>query len=1520
VKNSKRSTCAHPSLSVRNRGVVLILVAGVLAILAATATGFYSITLMQTKSATRYVDSVRAELCAQAGIESAIAQLREQSIKETEGPSSAWFRVDYSKNLRSRISFPLDLSQNSLDDDRDGVVDSAGEKEMPYSGALSSSVETNSDRYILNINDAASRININAGDNLGVLLDNLCRVIGPPLVAADLNMLQPGRWAAEGAPAALYATNPDDQIEKMGGEAFLNLYYHLYNEQNARSKNGVGRPKVREDGTSVFGDGFAIAAYRARHGRFKNLEEVKSALTYVKRSTSNKVRDDYLEELEREAKFQAIREYITIDSWIDTTTVCTGKFEWVDEGSSGRTLCIDRDKSWIPSVDDAGKDVVDPMNTRGSLAGCYLSIVSGHGAGQFRRILRNGIDWIEVEHGLVVKPGPISAYMIIAKEDAMLEDVPGVTPATQTPKMNADGTLVDDPAIDYALRPLCIHRAPVNINTASDKVLAALFMGINTQHGHPMAIGTDVIAKELAPTWKKDDPNDQEPYFLTLKGLKRIPLHSGKIIFDKSMPTLANADYAYLNNNGTLDPNGTPRINEAHELAHRILVARQDKDARGTALGDDPYTQYKRGPFKSWDDLYFRVVKPWDDEREYSVAPLIMAHFNCNSNLLKFNPNIEWIDRWGRNFTEMEPVLVYDGADPIFLPGHVNAMWSGYAFDNGRPKGAYYARTYRYKSDEMIDKSDLNRSTTEFCFDSGGIFSILSVGQVSKRGEILAERKIEALVKVYDVWRESTQRQFVQGSIHTGPAAPPMTRGTAHAGSITRHAGVKASNELSPLVTMPEPVVPLDYRIVHPLGEAGLKDYVSTQHHNAWGQPKQVGQPDVVANRILPAQWDGQIALATNTSAWKVPDETATFLASFNGDLDTETSTISGREQSKTPKDKRLRVLDTISLLGLLNDGAGSNPESAIDFDPYGYDVFATSAANNPKLLGPLNKDNYWENVTCRMGDLRAEGVFLGNVGTSGKDATLKYPAVEKGGRDRERNYDPFNERFGKEFPSEFNNNAYVRGHTIFMWFKPCWHGDDHIEHEFFNTTGKGSGTGARYNNLVKCGRYSWAFAEGEIQGRGGGGGPEHISDNCLAYLIEDIGDSDLKTYLHGGTNRVKPYPTRESPSFHIQPFRWDVVGARSCPQLNFDSNPSRQGWWLPTPGTTSRDTCITHVARPFVGSSRVPEGPSYAPTYYWKQSNSRTLGTRSGQGENKLQSAAWRLPPISADSDPSADLIHVFGANNLNQDIDNWLYRATPLDGTLAVVDEYKLAAVAWPTHKIHEETTRSRYYCPPDPSNPAQCPLFVSQTLLQSRKGFDKTNSNEYVTPVRVSWTVFTPRFMWESKLCNSVRFEKMKGVAGKSKFRGPFDYIQYNKDVLPADGEAGFNTLIEALACARLSPHDYGEQPHATRGVEVELIDSEYADAQVAPLGDRTYTDPIGSNTVGEPSALVHVKSNRLRYRVRFKYPFDKLVATATGINPKTVTPEGYFLLDTPVFDDISITYLTRPRILAYRNVSE
>src|SRR6185295_16341769 len=204
-------------------------------------------------------------------------------------------------------------------------------------------------------------------------------------------------------------------------------------------------------------------------------------------------------------------------SWVDTTTVCTGKFEWITSD-----MAIDRDKSWV--ADDPKKD---PLNRRGSLRGSYVSILQGHGAGQLRRIRTNGIDWIQVDKPFIIEPGPISSYIIVPRADAMPDPMdPEAGLAASRLDFRPNGDLQDDPDIDYQHWPLCIHRAPVNVNTASDKVLAALFLNINVQHGHPMAVGTRSDRKRFREAWYKSDfvaqnpaGHDQEYSVLTLTGL-----------------------------------------------------------------------------------------------------------------------------------------------------------------------------------------------------------------------------------------------------------------------------------------------------------------------------------------------------------------------------------------------------------------------------------------------------------------------------------------------------------------------------------------------------------------------------------------------------------------------------------------------------------------------------------------------------------------------------------------------------------------------------------------------------------------------------------------------------------------------------------------------------------------------------------------------------------------------------------------------------------------------------------------
>ncbi len=217
------------------RGVTLIIVVGVLAILAALGAGFYSLMMSKTRTAVKNSDFVRAELMAKAGIEDAIARLRQQLGERSESANDAWCTYDWQNGGKKRISY--------------AATDAVTGQPLEYTRALGSTVGANSDHYILEITDPASRIDINSGNNLPLVLNNLCRVIGEPLVPAD---------------------------------------------------------------------GDAIAAHRERHGKYIFVEDIKPVLTISSGNLGNPEK----ESAERDKKFAALCEYLTVDTPITSGEAC----------------------------------------------------------------------------------------------------------------------------------------------------------------------------------------------------------------------------------------------------------------------------------------------------------------------------------------------------------------------------------------------------------------------------------------------------------------------------------------------------------------------------------------------------------------------------------------------------------------------------------------------------------------------------------------------------------------------------------------------------------------------------------------------------------------------------------------------------------------------------------------------------------------------------------------------------------------------------------------------------------------------------------------------------------------------------------------------------------------------------------------------------------------------------------------------------------------------------------------------
>ncbi|MHC4252047.1 MAG: hypothetical protein ACYS9X_23255, partial [Planctomycetota bacterium] len=1085
----------------RRRGLVLVASVGVLGVISVMGLAFATVMRLEARAARNYTEAVRAEFVARAGIEDAIGRLRVMAREGAEaafiakdpvsgaplavGRPAEWYTWRGTAAGALKISFPASKESNWFDDDEDGDID--GDDADGDGTGLCSYTDGLGDGcfYTLKIEDAASKINVNVGDNLGTILDNLCRVIGSPLRAADQRALVPTWFSKIYRAYGAHGKNIDDRV------GVYDLFYRLGPDERPLCEN-VGGDNVGLD-EAICGDGYAIAGYRSRHGEFLSLSDVRKALTWIERGDGDNDGDDpdgdgqrepepdmVEEQLEIESKFAALKPYITIDSWTDTDQIGYGKFEQIklkraDDGNAiapywayeltdrNATWNIKRNRQsagWVPASND-----VDGQPYAGELQGCYVAIINGVGQGQIKMIAANTVDTIILSESFAqgsemrVPPNQHSSYIIIGKD--------GITNTNWREQLKL-----------YARQPLSFHRSPVNINTATGKVLTAILMGLQTDWGLPgyymqglpnsdsiitngrhywgdalwqcpsiVAVGRDDYNAYL--TFSNPCPNDVT--FKYADANQQLHGHPrGK------------APFCFFCSYGRLWDRTSPRsratfVNEAHYLTWQILKEREQTKAQDLSRGNKWANGY--GPFRGWDDVFYRVFYPhetglhlelhyplrtWvrrpsavsgaaaasmgDSALPYKhpgIARLCMANFNSNTSLLKFQPNMEYIDRWGANFTDLylpRPDLMKQRWDPDTQTGSDVKL--------------------RVRPGELLDKSDLNVGTTEFCFDSGGVYDIESVGRVYDRSKsVTAERRLRALVKVYDVWRESTQREFVCGEISRASQAidaDPLRKrqGLANqqlVGSVAVDKfGINAATgnpetgpaERKALTTLPEALAPMDMVLGH--DAYTVKPALALGATGGYGiyVPGHLDPSDPAAGLkpgpgVQPAGFDGQIVLATNqfvTGADAavtnlVGQEDMYMFIGFTGGAAADYArgdplpVVQEDEfilDANDPEKGRFFPLDLVSVLGIVNDEK---------FD-----------------VRPQYKSGVCIEGEGRGGDLRPDGMYLGVVGMELLDGSFEYKTAEN-----------FKYLCSSQY-SDMATASWLTEGTYCLWIKPNWH------------------------------------------------------------------------------------------------------------------------------------------------------------------------------------------------------------------------------------------------------------------------------------------------------------------------------------------------------------------------------------------------------------------------------------------------------------------------------------------------
>lgn len=293
-------------------------------------------------------------------------------------------------------------------------------------------------------------------------------------------------------------------------------------------------------------------------------------------------------------------------------------------------------------------------------------------------------------------------------------------------------------------------RAPVDINTAPREVLIALLDGIQ---------GFFVME---TPSHIEDNGYDWVNHKHFWDGSTEPPTCYGDLgtAVPSDIGIIYKTDIVKAVAPGTSA--STPNI--ANAIADKII------ENRNRRLGTGDIAEPYHGPFTSWaqfnlfiDSLIkdgiirettgrFTPGSAQESIATQAIADALKANFNPNLHLNEINPNHN-----------------------IYL---------------------------------LVDKTDLIYRTTEFCFAPSGYFKVESLGRVLRPdneadsltatdNKILAEQKIAVIVKLYDTYRESAQKNFYGGkfTIDGLPSPDP---------DMSNYINGERTNNNYPLETGPE--------------------------------------------------------------------------------------------------------------------------------------------------------------------------------------------------------------------------------------------------------------------------------------------------------------------------------------------------------------------------------------------------------------------------------------------------------------------------------------------------------------------------------------------------------------------------------------------------------------------------------------------------------------------------------------------------------------------------------------------
>ncbi|MCE9583881.1 MAG: hypothetical protein K8T20_15470, partial [Planctomycetes bacterium] len=253
----------RPLQADRQRGFVLLVALGVLGVLGLLAATVAPLSRVERAGSNSYVDTVRAKMLAQSGVERAIASIRGRAmIQSWDDARNDWFYREMLNQESGLLTYPATVKsdiwkftptrvygmpprslESALDD---GIVNGVANgvsfpqslsptANEPFSGQFPGTYENRGDVYALKVMDCASMINVNdGGKNVQRMLNNL----GSILKCADGTFLNAGgfKLGDQIATKAVARGVPYNNKSEVLDAVFINNPFFSGNAAEARKR------------------------------------------------------------------------------------------------------------------------------------------------------------------------------------------------------------------------------------------------------------------------------------------------------------------------------------------------------------------------------------------------------------------------------------------------------------------------------------------------------------------------------------------------------------------------------------------------------------------------------------------------------------------------------------------------------------------------------------------------------------------------------------------------------------------------------------------------------------------------------------------------------------------------------------------------------------------------------------------------------------------------------------------------------------------------------------------------------------------------------------------------------------------------------------------------------------------------------------------------------------------------------------------------------------------------------------